>query len=232
SLRAVAPPPAPTPEAEAQVEAAVRAAPAAKADEVRAFAAALAEEAAVARGERPPAEPQQLLRVVGGDIAPPGSFMHCVCIGNPQQWLCTGALIAPQVVLTAAHCGGDISRIAVGGQTMPLLGPGTRVVSVRRAVVHPQYRAHPWNENDINLIILNAPALVPPVPIATLAQIGAAREVEIVGFGYSDPNRPAGFGVKRRVTIALPPLIRTDPSEAFSTLEAHYGFHADYVFVF
>lgn len=214
-----------------RVEEAASAAPEPLRDKVRAFARALADHGDQARGLKPVAEPRQLLRIVGGDIVPPGGFPHCVCIGNPSQWMCTGALVAPQVVLTAAHCGGSISRIAVGAQVMPWLSPDARVIAVRRSVVHPRYRAYPYSENDINIVILDAPALVPPVPIATTAEIGAASALELVGFGYNDPNKPVGFGTKRRVTLDIPPLVKTDPAADFSALEARYGFHSDYEFV-
>jgi endonuclease G, mitochondrial len=224
----------PTPEEEEldpRIEAAVAAAPEETREELRSFARALAEQGEIVRGLRPPEEPKQLLRIVGGNVVPPGAFQHCVCIGDARQWMCTGALIAPQVVLTAAHCGGAITRVGIGGQVMPRLSPGTRVVPVRRAIVHPAYRPHPLNENDINLLILDAPALVPPAPIATLAQIAAARGVDIVGFGYNDPNRPVGFGVKRRVTINIPPRVKARPTDNFSAEEALYGLHSDYEFV-
>lgn len=158
-----------------EVAAMVEAAPAALRDQVRAFAVSVTRQGQISRGERTPAEAREVARVVGGGVVPPGGFLHCVCVGVPG-WGCTGALVAPQVVLTAAHCGGAIDRIAVGGTTvLPQLSADMRVVAVRRAVVHPGYVAAPRSDNDITVLILDAPALVPPVRIATPAEITRRR---------------------------------------------------------
>ncbi|MER8786007.1 DNA/RNA non-specific endonuclease [Mesorhizobium sp. M1006] len=213
------------------VAAMVDAAPPALRDQVRAFSRSVAEQGQVARGERLPASARENSRVIGGGLVPPGAFLHCVCIGTPS-WGCTGVLVAPQVVLTAAHCGGAISRIMVGGtMVLPQLSADARVVSVRRVTVHPNYSAHPRNENDITVVILDAPALVPPAPFATPAEIGAAAAFEIVGFGYNDPMRPLGLGTKRRVTIDLPAIMAPTPGEALGGLPAMLGFNPDYEFV-
>jgi endonuclease G len=214
-----------------QVGAIVEAAPAALRDQVSAFARAVAVQGQVARGERLPASASENARVIGGGLVPPGAFLHCVCIGMPS-WGCTGVLVAPQVVLTAAHCGGAISRIMAGGtMVLPQLSADARVVSVRRVVVHPEYAAHPSNENDITVVILEAPALAPPAPFATADEIGAAAAFDIVGFGYNDPTRPLGLGTKRRVTIDLPAIMARTPGEDLGGLPEVLGFHPDYEFV-
>jgi endonuclease G len=96
--------------------------------------------------------------------------------------------------------------------------------------VHPQYREHPWNENDINVLILDRPAGVAPVPIATLEQLRAAEQVRLVGFGYNDPMLPTGFGQKRQVSVDMG-FLRVEPDETdLAELEQLLGFHASYEF--
>lgn len=198
---------------------------------VRAFARLLVGQSDIARGLRPVPEARELERIVGGEEVSPGGFPHCVCIGTPDQWMCTGVLVAPRVVLTAAHCGGAIDRIAIGTQVTPGLSPDTRTVAVQRVAIHPGYRRHPVSENDITVLILAAPAMAAPARLAREADILASANVHLVGFGHNDPQQPRGFGRKRQVSIDLPPIIRGGQYGDTARLESLLGFHGEYEFV-
>jgi endonuclease G len=211
-----------------RIERMVAAAPDDLKDSVRVFARTVVMQHDVARGVIAVPPPSELTRVVGGDLVRPGGVPSCVCIGSATQWFCTGVVVAPQVVLTAAHCGAEITRILIGDQVMPnIVG---RVVGVRRAIIHPNYRPHPLNENDINVLILDAPAAIPPAPLATTAQVAAAATIHLVGFGYNDPTAPKGFGVKREVDVPMGPVKRSN-ADNLAQFEALTGFHANYEFV-
>lgn len=206
-------------------------APAAQRDRVRAFAEQAIADVDVARGRVPAVDPAELLRILGGDTVPPGGFPSCCCVGEPARWLCTGVVVAPTVVLTAAHCGGNVSRVMVGGnQVTPSVGPGGRVVPVRRVIVHPGYRDRPVPDNDISILILDAPAQVPPVALATVDQLRDAVDVELVGFGSNDAQAQGGFGTKRQVRVRMG-VTRLSDDEDLSEFERFLGFHADYEFV-
>ena len=102
----------------------------------------------------PPFRPQQT-KIVNGDIVTGqnGDYPFQVQLGG---WICGGSLIAPDVVLTAAHCisGGGPSRVSIWDASRGRMTPRT----VQSAVVHPDYKSSRLTD-DIALIKLSDPAL-------------------------------------------------------------------------
>eukprot|EP00984_Skeletonema_dohrnii_P038842 scaffold42568_cov155-Skeletonema_dohrnii-CCMP3373.AAC.1 len=102
----------------------------------------------------PPFRPQQT-RIVNGDIVAGknSGYPFQVQVGG---WLCGGSLIAPDVVLTAAHCiiGGSPSQVNIWDASRGRMTPRT----VQSAVMHPRYKSDGLSD-DIALIKLSEPAL-------------------------------------------------------------------------
>jgi V8-like Glu-specific endopeptidase len=112
---------------------------------------------------------------------------------------CTAVVIAPQTLLTAAHCldhpgyqygvffGADASSYSTLAQLEPELGAVTAVH------MHPQYsRAAPFFA-DIGVVMLAEPTSVPPLSIQRTPPGSemAGAQVRIVGYGqtsYGQPN--------------------------------------------
>ncbi len=197
-------------------------------DMVREFALTVTRQDDVAKGLIPVPRPSELERIVGGGTVPPGGVPSCVCIGSATQWFCTGVLVAPKVVLTAAHCGSSITRILIGNQAVPY--QSGRVVAVRQVILHPKYVGPPFHENDIIVLILDTNAGVPPALVASPAQLVSAKEVQLVGFGFDDKQATRGFGTKREVRAPMGAL-RRNAGDDLAQLEAVTGFHSDYEFV-
>jgi V8-like Glu-specific endopeptidase len=118
------------------------------------------------------------------------------CAGEDPTLLCTGTLVAPKVVLTAAHCldafGEDGAyEVAFGAS---LAADGAKFVWVRRSKAHPGY-VEDTHENDVALLELDEPAPTPPAT-TTVATLKVGARARIVGFGETrvDGEPP---GIKR-----------------------------------
>lgn len=87
---------------------------------------------------------------------------------------CSGTLIGPTSVLTAAHCVGAAMSFTVG----------SGYHSVRAAHVHPGYSGGP-PDNDIAVLILDAPITsVAPTPLSG-STVGLTAPVTLLGFGVT-----------------------------------------------
>jgi secreted trypsin-like serine protease len=181
---------------------------------------------------------ETLKRMVGGTIVKPGTYSECCLIGqkfpNQQsQWFCTGVLIHPRIVLSAAHChqppGLIANVVALNCDNKDQLGKA-EIISARRTVVHPNY-ASSDGLHDISVLILRKAATKSaPVPYASTAEISVATRTTLVGFGNDDANSSRGFGVKREVEVDIT-SIRRSPNDDLDDAEEEFGFESDLEFV-
>lgn len=116
---------------------------------------------------------------------------------------CTGTVIAPRYVVTAAHCLADVPvpmttcEVFFGSD---LAMPGESI-AIAEAIPHPAFdHASPTFEvNDIAVLRLASPTQVPPVRLAraALGPGSIGQEMRIVGFGRTSPDGSVS-GVKRQ----------------------------------
>ncbi|WP_367127961.1 trypsin-like serine protease [Saccharothrix sp. HUAS TT1] len=144
-------------------------------------------------------------RIIGG--VPTADFPECVAIGSRNGWCCSGTLVSPNVVVTAAHCvdGGCAARVFVG-EDVDFPDDG-EVVRVETALAHPDYRP-PRPTGDLAVLVLARPVPTPPRPIATAEQVAAASFVRLAGYGNTDVHSSGGYGRRRMVDV---PIASNDP---------------------
>lgn len=146
---------------------------------------------------------QDRLRIWGGAPVSAGDFEHCVAVGNGGRFCCTGTLVSPRVVVTAAHCFhlgciGNRGEVYFGlNSNNPSSG---RVVSCK-CIPHPQYNLS-TNDNDIAVLILDEPVTnITPCAIASPKQIDEAFFLRLVGFGLTETG-VAGNKMTVEVVVA------------------------------
>jgi Trypsin len=148
--------------------------------------------------------------VVGGTEAAPGSFPFMAWIyyhDESDNRICTGTVVASNVILTAAHC---VMRPNSG----PLLSPAgfkivtgsvhytdpSRTVSdVAGLAVSPTFRTEPGRpaplEGDAAILILAQPTSAPPLRLAAAREWSVGIPVEFAGWGETHTPNP-GDGLR------------------------------------
>ena len=109
---------------------------------------------------------------------------------NEESFVCGGMMIAPRVLLTAAHCTGGIDRALVG--TLDRRdGQGGTKVNLSRLRKHPGWDGH---ANDVAVYRLDQPVSGPFVTVNSNSNVPSGNEqVETAGWGATfDPGN--GFG--------------------------------------
>jgi hypothetical protein len=169
------------------------------------------------------------MEIVGGSPTSPAALPDCVAIvrrGTTGIELAgTGTVIAPQVVVTAAHViqtnGANLTVFV--GNDMHVPNSGVLIDGVGR--IHPDYVWNPFASDlhDIGIIILNGPSGVVQRPVASRAAALATTGYMIAGFGASNQAGTAGMGVQRYAYVSRVSATATEITAGPSNAPGYTG---------
>ena len=117
--------------------------------------------------------------------------------------LCTGTALAPDLVLTAAHC-----VTGTFAYTVKTFQGGSSIV-VRSVAVHPQFNPASYAASrataDIALIKLAGPLtdLVMPATLAPARYVTVGETLTIAGFGVTAAGTDRGLGTPRMAKLTV-----------------------------
>ncbi len=100
---------------------------------------------------------------------------------------CGGSLVAPDVVLTAAHCSGTFNKAVVGKHTLYDPSDASETFGIAREIIHPNFDSE-TTRFDIMLLLLDGRStLVQPVRINSDPLVPEnGQALTVVGWGYDE----------------------------------------------
>ncbi len=140
--------------------------------------------------------------VVGGTEATPGKFPWMAFVvdfpGANEVTACSGTVLAPRVILTAAHCvfneetgaEEDAPGFKVVTGTVNWTYPERQVSEVTRLIPYPKFAAGSARDGfgDAALLVLATPTTAPTISIAKRSSadlIGIGTHAEVAGWGQT-----------------------------------------------
>ena len=137
------------------------------------------------------------LKITGGVDCPSGDGPVALIegrIGGQLAAVCSGSLIAPNAVLTAAHCVEGIPADAA-------IKLGSREVQVTGRELHPSYGGEP-TQVDVGIFYIAPQNDITPLPIFVSRSVNIGDDIVLMGYGANDsglsnPERDPNMGPSR-----------------------------------
>jgi V8-like Glu-specific endopeptidase len=150
--------------------------------------------------------------IIGGDVE--SGYPGVGAIIEDGEWSCTGSLIAPTVVLTAAHClpkstkAKDLTYFLGIDSNAPATG---KTVAVKSIHTHPDNDPNAFDTADVGILVLKeAIHDVPLLPMLTQTMDNSwvGTPALHIGFGMTNGYSEQG-GVKHSVWIPISEVMPT-----------------------
>jgi trypsin len=136
-------------------------------------------------------------RIVGGIPAAENEFKFMASLNVG----CGGSLIAPNIILTAAHCAGNIKTVRIGSNKA---NSGGIIKSVTNECMHPNYQSS-TTTNDYLLLKLQSPVDInqfPPIQLNNNKGIPQVNQLlTVIGFGATSEG---GSGSNTLLKVSVP----------------------------
>lgn len=156
-------------------------------------------------------------RVVGGKDAPSKRHPYYVFLSG-SDGVCGGSLIAPNIVLTAAHCPQvSFARVGIGNNDGSI--GFDEIFSIRGEIIHPAYDSN-TKQFDQKLLVLNRPSHSPTISlgIENFEEDLFGVEMKLLGLGQDDEGNYADHLQEAQQTI-LPTLRCQESKDPTFTFE-------------
>jgi uncharacterized protein YhjY with autotransporter beta-barrel domain len=162
------------------------------------------------------------LAVVGGEVVPqppagqplPYPWMGSIQFNDDTE--CGGTLVAPEYIVTAAHCFfNNSTRTTIGDPVMingvnVRLGslnkrdPNAEVIPIAQVIIHPDYRkANGAEVNDIALIRLSRPSQNRNFIRLTTVEVAPGQVATVLGWGLYDQRNQLYSDQLRRAELPI-----------------------------
>lgn len=167
--------------------------------------------------------------LVGGDTIDLALQRHIVVVRSTKS-VCTGVVMAQDIVLTAAHCAASADAIQVGGNRGwgDMTAPPVGLSSVTKIVHHPQYDPLKDDSPDLAILKLQQPLPYRFVP-AFFGASTPANGTNLIAAGYgksSDADTKGGM-ILRMVVLRVSYAGRGYIALAGASLQASGANHGD-----
>jgi secreted trypsin-like serine protease len=151
--------------------------------------------------------------IIGGTAVAPGQLPSLAYIlfstASGQHYSCTGTVVSPTLVLTAAHCGFAYPsryEVVIGAPNLDDAGP-TNLFRVSAATPDSAYTGTPGTD-DAALLTLTTPTAAAPVGLAAASVTPASlagAPAQIAGWGSAVPGQAPIDQLQTASTVIQPP---------------------------